>query len=612
MIEWNFEPEPESQLPRARETACREHTHGDHTFDAKRDKIERFYARVAETLVAPYYLDIDRGVIVLTKGRQKSVDICAPLLISSLIRSSDGLEASLRVEVLTDDAEIEICDIPNDDLGSALPRGVSMLRARGIYMPANAREVAAFLRSFRPPVLRGAELPCGWHPSGKPVFGLRDGRAVTVINAFAQNEPQAFALFQPDVDKFSRWKSEVACLADDNPYVLFGICLALTGPILKLLKRTPVGFNLAMRTSSGKTTVAQIMEHMWPAFQIEGWLHSEAGLEDICIASRDSLLLLDEMPKGRDRNVIENVYFIMNGRPRVVRRKIEEAANITRARDWSMAVLSTSETPFEDMVRHAGGTAEGALVRLIDLKPTVIWENFHGLGSTYDLIKHLNGTLPQTSGVAGPFFVRLFSKQQERMSVKVPAAFDWSLRHLESALNIKRGSASGAQMRVLEAFAAVMTAGQIAGQMKILPQTPASIRAHILQVAAAWANPPAASAHQQQIHQDAIERLRAWLAQNAGAKLIALNARGAAESNARMACGWRTDEAYFLLKPTLQNATGLKHGTAPFLEHLATRGILIRGGQPSSYQQRMGAGVHGRPWVYAINRSALEDGSDGQ
>jgi hypothetical protein len=394
--------------------------------------------------------------------------------------------------------------------------------------------------------------------------------------------------------------------------VLFGICLALTGPILKLLKRAPVAFNLAMRTSSGKTTVAQIMEHMWPALHVEGWHHSEAGLEDICIASRDSLLLLDEMPKGRDRHVIENVYFIMNGRPRMVRRKIEEAAHITRCEDWSMALLSTSETPFEEMVRRAGGTAEGALVRLIDLKPTVIWDNFHGLGSTYDLIKRLNATLPQTSGIAGPFFVRLLSKQQELMSVKVPAIFDWSLHFLESTLNIKRASASGPQMRVLEAFAAVMTAGQIAGQLKVLPQTPASIRAHILEVAAAWANPPAASAHQQQVHQDAIERLRAWLAQNAGSKLIALDARGGAESNTRLASGWRTDDAYFLLKPTLKNATGLKHGTAPFLEHLATRGILIRGGQPNSYQQRMGAGVHGRPWVYAIDRSALEHAGDGQ
>ena len=46
---------------------------GDHDFDAKRDEIELVSARVPETLVAPYYLDFDRGVIVLPKGRQKSV-----------------------------------------------------------------------------------------------------------------------------------------------------------------------------------------------------------------------------------------------------------------------------------------------------------------------------------------------------------------------------------------------------------------------------------------------------------------------------------------------------------------------------------------------------------
>lgn len=344
MTDWEIEPEPEFQRPALRATGVTERMSGASRFDPAQERIAEFQGRVASAVIAPYYLDEERNLSVLRKGRQTAHDICAPLLITYLIRSSSGVSASLRVEMLSDDGQIEICDIPNDDLGSAAPQAVALLRARGIYMPGNAREVAALLRSFRPEVLRSADLPFGWHPSGKPIFGLRDGCAVVPISGFpTEDKPLPFPLFEPDLEKLHRWKSEIASLATGNPYVLFGISLALTGPILGLLKRSAIGFNLAMPTSSGKTTIVKIMENMWPSLPIEGWHQSDAGLQDNCIASSDSLLLLDEMPKARDRAVIDSVYFIMNGRPRSVRREINKASNVTRENDWSMAVFSTAE-----------------------------------------------------------------------------------------------------------------------------------------------------------------------------------------------------------------------------------------------------------------------------
>jgi len=584
------------------------HMEGCSRFDAGYELIEDFHTRVSGALVAPYFLDRDRNLIVYSKNRQNPRDICAPILVNNLILSSNENSASLRIEMLSDDGEIEICEIPNDDLASATPKGVLMLRARGLYMPGNAKDIAALLRSFRPTILRSADLPAGWHPAEKPIFGLRDGHAVTSIRSPLPVDACPYPLFLPDQEKLQRWKSEIASHADGNPYVLFGIGLALAGPVVSLMNKPAIGFNLAMPTSNGKTTIAQIMQNMWPNLPIEGWKHSDAALEDNCIASSGSLLLLDEMPKAQDREVIEAVYFIMNGRPRSVRQTLGEQATSTRRPNWSMAVFSTSEDPFEQMVKRSKRTSDGAMVRLIDLKPDIIWKELHGKKSTYDMIKHMNAALPATSGIAGPFFVARLLDSIDKHKDFLPKILESTLYELERFLNINRADATGIQMRVLEAFAMVAAAAQVAAQLKVLPQTPPTVRLHLFEVAQNLFHPKTDTENSpDRQHQEAIERLRCWLAQNAESKLIALDARGGATANNRMAYGWRKGETYFLLKPTLRQATGMKQSMTPLLDYMARRGILMLGGQPSSYQRRMGAGVHGRPWVYAIDRAALEE-----
>jgi len=214
------------------------------------------------------------------------------------------------------------------------------------------------------------------------------------------------------------------------------------------------------------------MENMWPGLPIEGWNYSDAGLEDNCVASSDALLLLDEMPKARDRAVIDSVYFIMNGRPRSVRSVINKTSNATREIEWSMAVFSASEDPFEEIVKRAPGTSDGALVRMIDIKPASIWQDLHSHTSQYDLIKQITSSLPKTSGIAGPVFVNMLVKQYQKIVSTAPSILDATLRELERTLAIQRAQATGMEMRILEAFALVATAGQLAGKMGVLPQSP--------------------------------------------------------------------------------------------------------------------------------------------
>jgi hypothetical protein len=609
-MDWEFSLEPEPSPLVIREADDDRWSGGRQgRFDAQSERIMRFHQRVADSLIAPYSLDLERNLIVLRKGRQEVRDICAPLVVSGLIRSSKGEAAALRLEMLCDDGQIEFCDIPNDDLASSSPRSIALLRARGLYMPANAREMGAFLRSFRPRILRGADVPPGWHPSGKPIFGLRDGRAVADIAGLTSAADLPFTLFQHDHEALKLWGTQVARFASGNPYVIFALCVGLCGPILKILDRPGLGFNLAAPTSSGKTTVLKILEAMWPDLMIEGWAQTEASLEDICHAANGALLLLDEMPQSRVREVIDAVYFIINGRPRGVRAEFDKTSATTRPTNWSVPVFSTSEDPFEVLVKKSRGTSTGALLRLIDLRPDVIWKNLNGHQSAYDLIKRVELALGKTAGVAGPMFVYLLIKQHAKVLDVAPRLFESTLREIERTTEINRAEATGFQMRALESFACVLTAGQLGVKLGVIPLTQSEVRSGIFEVAQRWLSPDLPAETQSSAHQDTTERLRSWLAQNAGSKLVPLSEGSVAAGN-RVVLGWRSEETYFLLKATMQSATKLQHGLGPFLEYLSACGILKRGGQPNSYQMRMGAGVHGRPWVYAIDREALENSTD--
>ena len=575
---------------------------GAEAFDAAQYRIDAFHDRVAQTLVYPYALDRDRNIIQRRAERPPFRDICAPILVTDLVQGSTGHASVLRVEMLADDGKIEVLDIPNEDLGSSAPLADVQLRRAGLHIPASARDMSALLRSFRPRIVRGADVPPGWHPSGKLIFGLRDGRAV-VPKDMRVDQAMPFIVYRPDVGKVRIWKDRIARFASGNPYVLFGLCLALSGPMLQLTGRSGFGFNLVSGSSRGKSTLLKLMAGVWPDMSVEGWNNSDAGLEDICRKSHGSLLLLDELPRVGLDPVIDAIYMIMNGRPRNVRRDKDLSAHQTRPPDWAMPMFSNSEARLSDLVARQGKRLpEGAQVRMIELVPRTLWEDHHGHGSAYDLLKRLESALPETTGVAGPMFVRSIAGIWERDKDRVLGVHARTQRFLENELGVDRATASGMLMRSLETFACVATAGQFAGQVGLLPQSPQDVREAVLGVAKAWADPDAGA---DAAHSEALDRLRNWLARYAEARLVELDERGAPIGRARVADGWKTAQSYLLLKETFRSATRLEGNTSAFLRHLHERGILRRSGQPNSMQVRMGPAVHGRPWVYRIDRLAL-------
>ncbi|WP_176695458.1 DUF927 domain-containing protein [Phaeobacter sp. B1627] len=89
----------------------------------------------------------------------------------------------------------------------------------------------------------------------------------------------------------------MAALALGNPYLIFGISLALSGPFLGLTNRTGAIFHVYGENSVGKTKALTVGNTVWPSAGTEvTWRTTSAGLEGSLAQANDTFLGLDELP----------------------------------------------------------------------------------------------------------------------------------------------------------------------------------------------------------------------------------------------------------------------------------------------------------------------------
>ncbi|MFN4128703.1 MAG: hypothetical protein ACK4GC_02630 [Paracoccaceae bacterium] len=111
------------------------------------------FRELPDHMPEPYFLEM--GVIMMDRERGGAVTICGPLQVTAQIRATDKEPARLRL-VVYGEGELKTFTIPAEDLGSASPLGVRMLRRIGLYAPENDRTIAALLRKFRAPMCHAA------------------------------------------------------------------------------------------------------------------------------------------------------------------------------------------------------------------------------------------------------------------------------------------------------------------------------------------------------------------------------------------------------------------------------------------------------------------------
>ena len=250
------------------------------------------------------------------------------------------------------------------------------------------------------------------------------------------------------------WQKDVAALAVDNPYFIFALSAAFTGPLLLRCQETSGGFHFFGDSSSGKSTLLIAACSVFGDENFKkSWLATGNGMEGTASISNDGLLALDEISECDPREVAAIVYKIANQTGKVRANKSGDARPV---KVWRCVFLSAGEKTIKTVINSTGKTANaGVLVRALDmpiLSKYGAWDNLHGYssGASFsDAIKHACKTNHGHAIVA--FLERLTKDKQDHLEL-----FKTILERFSAA------GCEGQYMRAVRRFACVAFAGELA------------------------------------------------------------------------------------------------------------------------------------------------------
>jgi uncharacterized protein (DUF927 family) len=231
------------------------------------------------------------------------------------------------------------------------------------------------------------------------------------------------------------------------------------------------GFNLFGPSSKGKTTCAQVAGSVWggPSFS-ETWRATANGLEAICLAHNDALLVLDEQGQADPRECSEIVYMVGNGIDKV--RATKTLENRQRRR-WRVTYISTGEVTLADKLREIGlKTKAGQAVRLVDIPVcpdglSQAFEEFHGMGSSKDMANHLKVATSKYYGTPiREFLKRIALLDLTNLTLNIRERMrQWVTENVPPGSDAQVG-------RVADRFALAAVAGELASAWRIVPWYP--------------------------------------------------------------------------------------------------------------------------------------------
>ena len=455
------------------------------------------WAEITEFIPEGFSLGHD-GVYL---DKQNPVLISGPCWISAFTRSKDGRDWGIVVHWIDHDGRQQSAAFPKQFL---IDRGVPLaneLMARGLrIIPGKQSMLMQYLGMFELPAeLRlQSVIQLGWLDCAEdesPVFVLPEktfglGMQDTVIFQPEEHSPTAATLHQRGT--LEQWRSFVASKCEGHPFMVFGLCTAFGGPVLKLFGEDCGGFHFYGASSKGKTTTLQVAASVWgcgadPATSsnslISRWNTTGNALEATASAHNDGLLCLDEMGTCDQRNFGKVIYDLMGG---TGKRRLTKSAALQPTRSWRILVLSTGEISVKQKIEEEGALAAktGQLIRLVDIPIEDGVLNDLDTVSAQALISDLKRNAGRYYGTAGPAFIDAVIRQGGDLREIKQRVQDLA-ESIENSI-LRLGTLETHQRRVLRRMAMVGAAGILAVRAGILPFREEEILASVQYVAKCW------------------------------------------------------------------------------------------------------------------------------
>lgn len=369
-----------------------------------------FLKKINESLPIRY-VATNIGIFLadLRTRKPKGERICSLFRVVAMARSSDSKDWTWLIEVLTPDILVNELLIPKDSLTAKRRETLGKLQANGMdFTPFNEIGVLELFQAWQPRARVVTVNSPGWD-SKMQAFVMPDG-AVETSNDINDSYMFADAKQSSRAGSFKEWQSEVAHMCVGNPYLIFGVSLALAGPLLEPMELDSGLFHLHGDTSIGKSASLRVANSVWRSEQLQTWKTTTNGLEGRLAIANSTFLAIDELPKEPHQGFENDIYMIGNG---LGKQRSDTSGRALKPAGWRMYCLSTGENDLATVLksmkkdRHGGQT-----VRFIDIfvnrGQEGSFDAIHGHKDGNAFVSHLRQAAIAHAGHAGPEFVKEF------------------------------------------------------------------------------------------------------------------------------------------------------------------------------------------------------------
>jgi len=438
------------------------------------------------------------GVYSITDNKKSSAKIAGPVWVHAETDNPTDGTYGIVLRWINRRGEQQEQAFPREILHD--PKSLTQrLSSKGLSIsPQKERQLAAYLAAFDPDSVlwMQAVTRVGWMDS-------TDGSLTYVLpDQVLPSSKQGGVIFQPEQHSpttssvrtsgtLADWQQRVAERCRCNPFLIFSVSAALSGPLLRASGSAEAGgFHFYGYSSRGKTTACQVAASVYGcgadpssapdlAF-IQRWNTTSNALEALASAHNDNLLVLDEIHTCPAKDFGQVIYNLAGGRGKAA---MDKDRNLKQQRGWRTMILSTGEMSSRDKIEETGKAYAGMSARLVDI-PTGenIIADTHGKQPVafVDTLKRDCGTY---YGTAGPAFIHALTEKYGNHH-RVSAVVQNELDQLADVLT--PAASPPEQKRAIRRFALVNIAGRLAVDFGILPFTRADIDAAIKVVLNAW------------------------------------------------------------------------------------------------------------------------------
>lgn len=452
---------------------------------------------IEEATVPEGFVVNSRGVAEINEDGKKHTISKQPLVAVAYVRDNQHDNWGTLLKWVNQDGIVREKVFPNRmlDEGHELMR---ILSDSGYKVRSEVRkEFREYLARLEPKKRLRLAKKMGWHNTtdGSQAFIWHDE---IIGSCDHPHEPVYFLPNQhsPTVESmkksgsFENWQKKIASAASGNPILVFCLCTAFAGPLMKFVSAESGGFHLCGESSKGKTTAVQVAASVWgngvaptnsssPSF-ICTWRTTANALEGIAAAHNHSLLILDELGQCDATDFQRVVYDLAAGQGKA---RMQPDATLSSIRQWQIIYLSTGEVSAKTRMESNSSNSKakaGQMLRLMDIPISEgIIQDSHGKTAT-DFVDTLKSDCAAHYGWAGPKFVQGIIDEYN-IDYLVGMMRNYKEYFIQNS-NVRETE----QQRAITRFAFICMAGHLACDLKILPLTHIEIEEAIFYAIKIW------------------------------------------------------------------------------------------------------------------------------